>query len=240
LAPPTQAEGCRSRLQHLVQMDKATVVATFSAGAAFGLALALLKLRSQPAAPPQKRLVAEDTVFMLCDIQEKFRDIIDKMPCVISSAKALLSCADIMEAPVVVTEQYPKFFQNTVAELDVSKAKVFAKTKFSMCTDEVAGYLHRLDRTTVVLFGIETHVCVQQTTLDLLAMGYTVHIVADGVSSQRAGDRATALQRLQQAGAVVTSTESVLFELLRSKDSPHFKQVSALAKELGQFQGARL
>mmetsp|Transcript_82458 Transcript_82458/g.238156 ORF Transcript_82458/g.238156 Transcript_82458/m.238156 type:complete len:203 (-) Transcript_82458:80-688(-) len=194
-------------------------------------------------APPKvQRLVPSDTVFMLCDIQEKFRDLIDKMPHVIITAKAMLACAEKFAIPVIVTEQYPKFFQSTVPELDVSKAQVFAKTKFSMCTDEVMDCLtssaESAGRRSVVLFGIETHVCVQQTALDLLEKGYNVHVVADGVSSQRAPDRAIALERLRHAGVAVTSAESVLFELLRTKDAAEFKDVSKIAKELAEAVGA--
>mmetsp|Transcript_29822 Transcript_29822/g.81837 ORF Transcript_29822/g.81837 Transcript_29822/m.81837 type:complete len:108 (+) Transcript_29822:398-721(+) len=83
----------------------------------------------------------------------------------------------------------------------------------------------------VVLFGVETHVCVQQSALDLLELGYEVHVLADGVSSQRAVDRDTAIERMRQAGVFVTTTESVLFELTRSKDHAKFKIVSALAKQ---------
>mmetsp|Transcript_56876 Transcript_56876/g.165154 ORF Transcript_56876/g.165154 Transcript_56876/m.165154 type:complete len:221 (-) Transcript_56876:107-769(-) len=205
---------------------------SLAAGMAIGVVLAREIGREK--ARRAKRLKPEAAVFLLCDVQEKFRGIIDRMPHVIATAQAMLKCADKMGIPVVVTEQYPKFFQATVAELDVSKATVFAKTRFSMCTDEVVACLRAHGRRSVVLFGVEAHVCVQQTALDLLELGYEVHVVADGVSSQRAPDRATALQRIQVAGAVVTSAESVFFELLRSKEAPAFKDVSKIAKELAE------
>lgn len=223
-------------------MVNSALLAAFSVGVACGLAFFLLRLQRQVAGIYRNvdRLQAGDVLFLLCDVQEKFRDIIDKFSHVTATAKALLACAESMNIPVIVTEQYPKFFQNTVAELDVSRAKVFAKTKFSMCTDEVMAHVHTLGRKSAVLFGLETHVCVQQTALDLLARGFIVYVVADGVSSQRAPDRAVALQRMQQAGAYVTTAESLLFELLRSKEAPDFKVVSKLAKDLGQADCERL
>merc|ERR1712217_500245 len=94
----------------------------------------------------------------------------------------------------------------------------------------VLGHLAKLGRSTVVLFGLETHVCVQQTALDLIAKGYTVHVISDGVASQRPEDRDTALQRLRQDGAYVTNVDGTLFELVRSKDHPQFKKISGLVK----------
>merc|ERR1712194_368664 len=156
------------------------------------------------------------------------------MPQVINTAKTMVQAAEIFDIPLVVTEQYPKALGHTVTEIDLANKKecdssciqrmqVFEKTRFSMCTDEVFAHL-QLDgmkgRKSAVLFGVETHVCVQQTALDLLARNYTVHVLADGVSSQRAIDREVAIERLRQSGAFITTSESVLFELLREKDAP--------------------
>eukprot|EP00339_Tiarina_fusa_P028145 CAMPEP_0117021180 /NCGR_PEP_ID=MMETSP0472-20121206/16006_1 /TAXON_ID=693140 ORGANISM="Tiarina fusus, Strain LIS" /NCGR_SAMPLE_ID=MMETSP0472 /ASSEMBLY_ACC=CAM_ASM_000603 /LENGTH=149 /DNA_ID=CAMNT_0004726583 /DNA_START=160 /DNA_END=609 /DNA_ORIENTATION=+ len=142
-----------------------------------------------------------------------------------------------MNIPIVVTEQYPKAFGRTVEELKVPETKdniaVFAKTKFSMCTDEVKEHLEKISGIEqVILCGIETHVCVQQTTLDLLQQGIGVHLIADGVSSgSNKSDRVIAIEALRQSGAFVTSCESVVFELLRDSKNEHFKEVSAILKE---------
>jgi isochorismate hydrolase len=109
-----------------------------------------------------------------------------------------------------------------------------------MLTEEVQQHFQSLNRTQVVLFGIETHVCVLQTCLDLIAADYNVHVVVDSVSSQRSHDRTVALHRMSQAGAYMTTVESVLFQLLRDSTHPCFKQISTLIKarnELGnEFQ----
>jgi len=121
-----------------------------------------------------------------------------------------LKCATHMKIPIVATEQYPKALGRTVAELDISSAKKFEKLQFSMMTDPVREYLKSLvDVKSVILVGVETHVCVLQTALDLTDAGYDVHVLADGVSSQRAYDRAFAFQRLRKESRVfLTTSES--------------------------------
>lgn len=102
-----------------------------------------------------------------------------------------------------------------------------------MLSPAVREWLHSADvraRRSAVLFGLEAHVCVQQTTLDLLEQGYDVHILVDGVSSQLVADRAVAFARLQQAGAFLTTSESVLMELIRGKEHAHFKPIAGLLK----------
>ncbi|ORX68415.1 Isochorismatase hydrolase, partial [Linderina pennispora] len=117
------------------------------------------------------RLNAKTTAFFLCDIQEKFRPGIH----------AFASVVQILEVPLIVTEQYPKGLGHTAPEIDISHASlVDAKTKFSMVTEAVAQKLRELDTRSVVLYGIESHVCVMQTCLELLDNDYDVHVVADG------------------------------------------------------------
>jgi hypothetical protein len=152
---------------------------------------------------------------------------------------------------VVVTEQYPKVFGATVAEFGVgspdappaegasgsssssSEVRTFAKRKFSMVTPDseaaVAGY-RVAGRHQAVLFGVEAHVCVQQTCLDLLEAGHEVHVLLDGVSSQRKFDRAAAIARMQQAGALVTTSESALFDMIGDSTHANFKAISGLVK----------
>lgn len=104
-----------------------------------------------------------------------------------------------------------------------------------MVTDEVRKALEcppYIGRTNVVLVGLEAHVCVQQTTLDLMEMGYSVHLCVDAISSQQPTDRAAGLHRADRVGAFMTTTESVMMELIRSKDHPKFKEVSAILKAI--------
>ena len=118
------------------------------------------------------RIVSDKSWFFVCDMQEKFRPTIRYYPEILNIASRLVQAANILNIPVVCTEQYPKGLGNTCSEIDVSKASVYDKTKFSMFIPPVLEKLsQRPDAKTIVLFGIETQVCVQQTCLDLLENG---------------------------------------------------------------------
>ncbi|CAH3198121.1 unnamed protein product, partial [Porites evermanni] len=127
------------------------------------------------------RLAVKNTAFLLCDIQEKFRPSIIYFPEIIKVAQRMVAAANILKIPVIATEQYPKGLGNTVEEIDTSpfKERVFSKTKFSMVIPEVEEQLKQLNVENVVLMGIETQVCVLQTTMDLLERNYNVHVLAD-------------------------------------------------------------
>jgi hypothetical protein len=143
---------------------------------------------------------------------------VHKFATVVTGSQRMIRAANELSIPVVVTEQYPKGLGHTVEEIDVSKAAcVVAKTDFSMIVPEVKAKLGELGCTDAVIFGLEAHVCVQQTALDLMAMGMGVHLCVDAVSSQSTTDRSCGLHRASGAGAHLTSTESVLMELIRSK-----------------------
>jgi nicotinamidase-related amidase len=127
-------------------------------------------------------------------------------------------------------------FLPQVPEIDVANAEypiaTFEKKLFSMITEEVKAKIAETpERKTFVLFGIEAHVCVQQTALDLLEQGYAVHVLVDGVSSQRAHDRAVALRRMEKAGAYLTTAESLVFMLLGGASHPQFRTIATLIKE---------
>ncbi|XP_046857650.1 isochorismatase domain-containing protein 2-like [Xenia sp. Carnegie-2017] len=181
--------------------------------------------------PRVGKLASKTTAFFLCDIQEKFRESIRYFPEIIQVAKRLVETAKIMGIPVIATEQYPKGLGNTVKEIDMSEIKAYPKTVFSMVIPEVEKKLQELsDVKSVVLFGIEAHVCVQQTALDLLERNYDVHIVADGVSARSMTDRLFSFERLRDSGAFVTTSESVMFALLGDAKHPNFKEVQKLVK----------
>lgn len=140
----------------------------------------------------------------------------------------MTSVAKALDIPVVVTQQYTKVFGPTVEDVFADQehfksCKTFEKKNFSMCTDEVKSHLSALNKKSVVLFGIEAHVCVQQTCLDLLEEGVDVHLIADGISSQQPYDREIALQRMSQAGAFLTTAQSTAFMLMRSAEHANFK-----------------
>merc|ERR1712232_373610 len=140
---------------------------------------------------------------------------------VLHTSKFLIDCSRELSVPTIVTEQYPKALLHTCKELNVNgdggvkPLPVFEKTLFSMMTDEVKEHLDGLNMQSVLICGIESHVCVQQTSLDLLSSGYDVHIIVDAVSSSRSFDRSVALRRLENAGCFLTTAESAVFQLMK-------------------------
>lgn len=177
-------------------------------------------------------LTPASTVFFCCDMQERFRPAIKYFGDIISVGQRLLQGARILGIPVIVTEQYPKGLGSTVQELDLTGVKlVLPKTKFSMVLPEVEAALADIPGVrSVVLFGVETHVCIQQTALDLLGRGVEVHIVADASSSRSMMDRMFALERLARNGIIITTSEAVLLQLVADKDHPKFKEIQNLIK----------
>jgi len=174
-------------------------------------------------------IIYKNTALFLCDMQDKFRNTVQYFPQIVIVAGRLLAGAQVLDIPVMVTEQYPKGLGHTVPELNVSQHKVFSKTSFSMFIPDVQRELEKYkDVKSIVLCGIEAHVCVQQTVLDLLERDYDVHVVVDACSSRSQVDRMFALQRMQEAGAHLTTSESILLGLVRDASDPKFKQIQKL------------
>lgn len=147
------------------------------------------------------RLAPASSVLFVCDVQEIFRNSIYQMPTVVHSTNSLVSAAKVLDIPIVVTTQYVARLGDTVAEINknlegATHKKVFDKTLFSMMTDEVVAHVESdlAKPKSVILCGIEGHVCVLQTCLDLLERGYDVHVVADAVSSSTSFNRDVSLE----------------------------------------------
>lgn len=182
------------------------------------------------------KLAPESTIFFVCDIQSRFRPAIYGFEEVVLTASRMLRVAKVLEIPVLATEQNPKALGSTVPELDLaSLGPLFLgappKSLFSMVIPEVKKHLQDRNIKSVVIFGIETHVCVLQSTLDLLADGYDVHVLADGVSSCNKEEIPIALERLRQAGAQITTSESAAFQLIADSSKPNFKAFSGIIKD---------
>ena len=154
--------------------------------------------------PRGGRLVCDGTMLFVCDVQEIFRPLIYNYQDVIHTSMLMLQASNILGMKAVITEQYPERFGATVNEVrDIAlsttpPSPIYSKTKFSMVTPEVKKELDDFNIRSVILCGIETHVCVQQTTMDLSDIGIEVHILVDGVSSMRELDRSVALQRMMK------------------------------------------
>ncbi len=166
----------------------------------------------------------ERAALVVVDVQEAFRPY-PSFEGVARSCAKLIEAARILALPALVSEQYPKGLGNSAPELGLAEERRIEKTVFSAARAD--GF--DLDgRSQVVVCGIETHVCVSQTVHDLLERGLEVHVPADAVGSRHELDYERGLERLERAGAVVSTVESVLFELLGSADAPEFKAVQRL------------
>ncbi|EGD80844.1 isochorismatase domain-containing protein 1 [Salpingoeca rosetta] len=184
------------------------------------------------------KVVADTARFFLCDMQTKFQSTICHFPAILEVNRRLVEASRIMNIPLTVTEQYPKALGATVPELNIPEGLAYPKTKFSMVIDEVVKDMEKEpERNNIVLFGIETHVCILQTALDLLDKGYSVHVVADGVSSRNMVDRMFAIERMRHAGAHITTCESILFQLMGDSRNQHFKEIQKLIMDLSPDSG---
>ncbi len=173
-----------------------------------------------------------DTTLLVVDVQEKLVPLIDGHRRAVWNIGRLLDAAALLGVHVAATEQYPKGLGATVPALAEKLEHRTEKLSFSCggCTEFVESLRQRPDDRLLVV-GIETHVCVQQTVLDLMADGRRVLVAVDGVGSRKALDHETALRRMDSAGATLTTTEAVLFEWCQTAASPEFKQISRLVRE---------
>lgn len=175
----------------------------------------------------------EDSHLLLVDVQERLLPVVAGAEALEERLRVLITGARALDVPVLVSEQYPKGLGATVAGLQEALGgfEPVAKTSFSGFGEP--GWVAALRaerRSTLVVSGIETHVCILQTALDALAEGYAVHVVADAVASRDPAARGRALERLARAGAVLTDVETVLMEWLRDARHPRFKAVQGLIK----------
>lgn len=191
---------------------------------------------------PVKRPRRDSSVVVLIDVQDRLLAKIPTGGQLVRNAGFLLDVANLLDVPVRATEQYPKGLGPTTAELTRRlREPVPAKTAFSCCgAGPFLEELQMLRRPDVVLVGMETHVCVSQTALDLLAAGLHVYLAVDALAARAAIDHDTAVRRLELAGAVPTTVEAVAFEWTADSTHPQFKAVSALVvgrEGLTTFQG---
>jgi nicotinamidase-related amidase len=178
-------------------------------------------------------LIPENTVLLLVDIQEKLSAAMIEKQALVDNAIKMVNGARVLGVPIIRTEQNPNGLGKTVPELEqlLRDEKPITKLSFSCCGEpRFMEKLHALNRGQVLIGGIESHVCVYQTVLDLLSDGYEVQVLADAVSSRTEANRTIGLERCRLAGATVTSIETALFEMLRVAEGDKFKQMLKVVK----------
>lgn len=185
------------------------------------------------------RLEPDISLIVAVDFQEKLMPIIDNAEALMINAKTLLAGAGLFQVPVLATEQYPKGLGSTVDTIRNAFPESLSpipKVVYSCCDEpqfmeSLAAY-NKVKQ--VVLFGIETPICILQTALDLKEQGYAVFLPEDACSGQIRTDHHTALRRLEQAGCIVTCVESILYRWCRSAKQEQFKELSRLVRDRRQ------
>ncbi|MGC4113580.1 MAG: isochorismatase family protein [Myxococcales bacterium] len=183
--------------------------------------------------PLRMRLDRAKTALMVVDLQERMVAAMDPklVPRMFNRVRALLEGAKAMGLRVVVTEQYPQRLGHTVAEVSAALPEGLAAIEKLEFSAAVPAAMERLgDRPQVLICGVESHVCVFQTARDLLERDFVPYLCADAILSRTPEDRAIGLERARDLGAVITTTESALFDLLGKAGTPEFKRVSAAVK----------
>jgi nicotinamidase-related amidase len=178
------------------------------------------------------QMSAADTGLLVIDLQEKLLPKIPDAAPLVRNTAFLIDAARLLNMTVQCTEQYPRGLGATVPELARRLPERPDKVLFSSCAvPSVVEQFRRSARPKVVLAGIETHVCVLGTALDLLALDFRVYLAVDAVGSRYRIDHDTALRRMEQAGAILTTAETCVFEWIGGAGHPQFKAVSALVQE---------
>jgi nicotinamidase-related amidase len=180
-------------------------------------------------------LMARDkTSLLIVDVQERLLPAMENGGAVVERCAILLNTAARLDVPVTVSEQYPKGLGRTVPALATNSAEVFEKMSFSCWRDAALKAhfikLHEGGRPQVMIGGIESHVCVAQTAIDMAQAGFAVFVVADAVSSRKAESKALALARFAQSGIEVVNTEMAVFELLGQAGTLEFRELSKAIK----------
>jgi len=173
------------------------------------------------------------TALLIVDVQQKINAVMMHPDTVVESIVTLIKACQMLNVPIFITEQYPKGLGPTEPKiLEALEGKTpIQKMTFSCCgAEELNSKLQEKNIQQLIVTGIESHVCVQQTALDLLANNLQVHVPKDAVSSRKDLDYQTALERVSKAGVVLTTVEAALFELLEEAGTLDFKEVSKLIK----------
>jgi len=178
-------------------------------------------------------LTSESAVLVVVDIQGKLAQLMHDKQSLFDNTEILIQAARILQIPILWVQQCPDALGPTVPQIarHLEGIEPINKASFSCCgSPRFDQALADLGRPHVLLCGIETHVCIYQTARDLLQRGYCVTVIEDAVSSRTTANKRTAIRRLAAEGAIISSTEMVLFEILRAAEHPKFKQIAKLVK----------
>jgi nicotinamidase-related amidase len=178
-------------------------------------------------------LKKEDAVLVFVDVQGRLHEMMDSREALDGNLEKLVRCAKLLEVPIVGTEQIPEKLGATSEPFNslLENVPMLGKSSFSCCGEPAfAETFQSLEKRQAILAGIETHVCIYQTAIDLLEAGTEVFVAADAVASRDPKNKVLALEAMRDAGAQILPTETVLFALLRNASDPRFKALLQLIK----------
>ena len=179
------------------------------------------------------RIEVNQTQVLVVDIQEKLFPHIYKKEKVLENSIKLIKGLKLLGTPFILNEQYPKGIGHTIMPIQelLNDEKVFEKVTFSCCkTDETMKEIKKNNKKFVIVFGIEAHVCVMQSVIDLLEAGFIPVLITDCIGSRHPHNRDSAIQRMLSSGAILATYESILFELCVSAKNEAFKEISKIVK----------
>ncbi len=175
----------------------------------------------------------EDCLIIAVDIQEKLVNMLNDGNQLVKEAQKVLKAGDILNLPIIITEQYPKGLGDSVEEIksSVKNAQYIEKNSFSIVNeDNILNLIKKYNKKQIIIFGIETHICVLQSAIDLLNNGFEVFVVQNASASRNINEHNAAIRRLIHFGAQIVTVEMVIFELLKSSRHPKFKEIQNLIK----------
>ncbi|WP_320676940.1 isochorismatase family protein [Prochlorococcus sp. MIT 1300] len=174
----------------------------------------------------------EGILLLVVDVQEKLLNVIPEKQKVLTSIIRLIKFANHTDIDILLTEQYPKGLGRTIETIKKLIAREpFAKTTFSAIGAEgLMTKIEELGINNIIVCGIEAHICVQQTVIDLTNRGYRVYIPIDSISSRNNQDKSVAINRMEHAGGIISTTESVIYEFIKDSKHPCFKEIVKLIK----------
>jgi len=179
------------------------------------------------------RLKPTESVLVIVDVQERLARVMERRQQVEEAISVLIRAAKLHDIPILLTQQYTRGLGPTVQALaeQLEGIEPVEKICFSCCGEEpFTRALDALGRRKIILTGMEAHICVLQTALDLLDMDYTVHLPWDAVCSRTDGNRDAAMRSLERAGGIITSSETAAFQILEKAGTSQFKEISSLLK----------
>jgi nicotinamidase-related amidase len=174
-----------------------------------------------------------NTGLIIIDVQEKLMQVMGRKQSIIENIKKLLLLSKLFKLPVILTEQYPKWLGSTVPEIIESLPvyKPISKLYFNCCDEEAFNeQLNSVDLKTIILTGVESHICIFQTCTSLLEKGYQIHLPQDAIGSRTNENWHVGIELSKKAGAFITSTETVIYQILKKAGTKEFKQMLKVMK----------